>query len=195
MQKHSSSSLDPKPKRQTISKQALYQHKHINSGEIDDLYSIKQRSLEEENVVITDQSVSVDIATISRDLQSYYSKIHTQIAQLKDVLVKSQQKDLRGSHQLPLAKQVSAPKPGQPSIPKNQLRSADSKMSKLGLSGNGAPLISDMDNKSINVNAINRTQDLINLIKTAILSSISEKEQSTPDNRNESQELSFQLNE
>ena len=63
----------------------------MNTAEIEELNQIKQQSQDEENVVITDQSVSVDIATISRDLQSYYSKIHTQIAQLKEVLVKSQQ--------------------------------------------------------------------------------------------------------
>ena len=81
---------------------------------------------------------------------------------------------------------MSAPKSSLQSRSKNQLRSADSKITKQFLGDKNAPLISDLDNKSINVNAINRTQDLINLIKTAILSSISEKEQSTPDNRNES---------
>ena len=59
---------------------------------------------------------------------------------------------------------------------KDQLRSADSKLPKFPRSSINSPLISDIENKSINVNAINRTQDLINMIKTAILSSISEKE-------------------
>ena len=39
---------------------------------------------------MTDQSLSLDLTTFARDLQGYYSKIHSEIAQLKEILLKTQ---------------------------------------------------------------------------------------------------------
>ena len=39
---------------------------------------------------MTDQSLSVDLTQFARDLQGYYSRIHSEIAQLKDILLRSQ---------------------------------------------------------------------------------------------------------
>lgn len=44
----------------------------------------------EEAGVMTDQSLSVDLTQFARDLQGYYSRIHSEIAQLKDILLRSQ---------------------------------------------------------------------------------------------------------
>jgi hypothetical protein len=35
---------------------------------------------------MTDQSISLDLAQFSKDLQVYYSKIHEEISQLKEII-------------------------------------------------------------------------------------------------------------
>ena len=37
----------------------------------------------------TDQSLSMDLTMFARDLQGYYNRIHSEIAQLKDILLRT----------------------------------------------------------------------------------------------------------
>ena len=38
---------------------------------------------------MTDQSMSLDLTAFARDLQAYYNKIHSEIAQLKEILIRT----------------------------------------------------------------------------------------------------------
>ena len=50
--------------------------------------------------IMTDHSMSLDLTAFSRDLQTYYSKIHSEIAQLKDIMLKTQHEQKQEAQRL-----------------------------------------------------------------------------------------------
>ena len=63
------------------------QSKFIPGNQIDQIRETPDE--EDSSEIATDQSMSLDLTAFARDLQAYYSKIHSEIAQLKDILLRT----------------------------------------------------------------------------------------------------------